>query len=109
MPSGGSAPPGGVAGEGCRAALRGQAELPGRSAGVRTPKSGPKVDARAALRQRLGDDLDALAMLSEQESAELLGLIDDARAVQRTALDASIAEVLGRLPRLARGPARRIM
>lgn len=76
---------------------------------MRTAKGEPKVDARTALRQRLGDDVGALAMLSEQESAELLGLIDDARAVQRKALDASITEVLGRLPRLARGPARRIM
>jgi hypothetical protein len=76
---------------------------------VRSLKGEPKVDARTALRTRLGDDLDALALLSEQESAELLGLIDDARAVQRKALDASISEVLGRLPRLARGPARRIM
>ncbi|HEX4359366.1 MAG TPA: hypothetical protein VH141_17675 [Pseudonocardia sp.] len=76
---------------------------------MRSLKGEPKVDARTALRTRLGDDLDALALLSEQESAELLGLIDDARAVQRKALDASISEVLGRLPRLARGPARRIM
>ncbi|HWN36497.1 MAG TPA: hypothetical protein VNP03_27350 [Pseudonocardia sp.] len=76
---------------------------------MRSPKGDPKVDARTALRQRLGDDVDALALLSEQESAELLGLIDEARAVQRKALDASIGEVLGRLPRLARGPARRIM
>lgn len=76
---------------------------------MRSPKGEPRVDARTALRTRLGDDLDALALLSEQESAELLGLIDNARAVQRKALDASISEVLGRLPRLARGPARRIM
>jgi hypothetical protein len=76
---------------------------------VRSPKGDPKADARTALRKRLGDDVDALALLSEQESAELLGLIDNARAVQREALDASISEVLGRLPRLARGPARRIM
>ena len=83
--------------------------MPGRSAGVRSAKGDPKADARTALRQRLGDDVGALALLSEQESAELLGLIDNARAVQREALDASISEVLGRLPRLARGPARRIM
>lgn len=81
----------------------------GKGRTVRSLKGEPKVDARTALRTRLGDDLDALALLSEQESAELLGLIDDARAVQRKALDASISEVLGRLPRLARGPARRIM
>ncbi|HEX4252343.1 MAG TPA: hypothetical protein VH008_31075 [Pseudonocardia sp.] len=74
-----------------------------------TPKGAPKADARTALRQRLGDDLDALALLSEQESAEMLGLIENASAEQRKALDASIGEVLGRLPRLARGPARRIM
>jgi hypothetical protein len=67
------------------------------------------VDAKTALREQLGPDLAVLDLLTEQESAELQVLIDDARATQRKALDASISEVLGRLPRLARGPARKIM
>jgi hypothetical protein len=67
------------------------------------------VDARTALRKQLGPDLAALDLLTEQESTELQGLIEAARATQRQALDASISEVLGRLPRLARGPARKIM
>jgi hypothetical protein len=66
-------------------------------------------DASSALRRQLGSDLDVLDQLTEPESTELLGLIDDARAAQKAALDAALGEVLGKLPRLVRVPARKIM
>jgi hypothetical protein len=65
--------------------------------------------AGAALREQLGADLAVLDELSESECAELLEMIARVRATQRKALDTSIAEVLGKLPRLIRGPARKIM
>jgi hypothetical protein len=65
--------------------------------------------AGAALREQLGADLAVLDELSEPECAELLDMIARVRATQRKALDSSIAEVLGKLPRLIRGPARGIM
>jgi hypothetical protein len=68
-----------------------------------------KRDASSALRRQLGSDLDVLDQLTEPESAELLGLIDDVRAAQKVALDAALGEVLGKLPRLVRLPARKIM
>ena len=68
-----------------------------------------KGDASSALRRQLGSDLDVLDQLTEPECAELLGLIDDARAAQKVALDAALGEVLGKLPRLVRLPARKIM
>jgi hypothetical protein len=66
-------------------------------------------DSSSALRRQLGSDLDVLDQLTEPECAELLGLIDDARAAQKVALDAALGEVLGKLPRLVRIPARKIM
>jgi hypothetical protein len=66
-------------------------------------------DASSALRRQLGSDLDVLDQLTEPESTELLGLIDDVRAAQKVALDAALGEVLGKLPRLVRLPARKIM
>lgn len=50
-----------------------------------------------------------LDLLGESECAELLELIDDARVTQKLALDRALDEVLGKLPRLVRGPARKIM
>jgi hypothetical protein len=66
-------------------------------------------DAREALRRRLGPDLDVLDQLDEPESAQLLSLIDAARVTQRAALDSALDEVVGKLPRLVRLPARKIM
>jgi len=45
-------------------------------------------DASSALRRQLGSDLEVLDQLTEPECTELLGLIDDARAAQKSALDA---------------------
>lgn len=67
------------------------------------------AEAGAALRRRLGPDLTVLDELDELESAELLALIDEARVSQKAALDRSLDEVLGMLPRLVRGTARKIM
>jgi hypothetical protein len=60
------------------------------------------------LHAELGD-LDVLAELSEEESAGLLAMIRTARRTQNKALDDAIGEVLHHLPRLVRGPARKIV
>jgi hypothetical protein len=62
----------------------------------------------AELRKELGD-LDVLDDLSDEEGAELLGMIHDTRRTQNKALDAAINEVLRFLPRLIRGTARKIV
>jgi hypothetical protein len=72
-------------------------------------RDGRNGDAPSALRRQLGSDLDVIDQLTESECAELLGLIDDARAAQKVALDTALGEVLGKLPRLVRVPARKIM
>ncbi|HEY2204371.1 MAG TPA: hypothetical protein VGH99_07840 [Pseudonocardia sp.] len=63
----------------------------------------------AALRAELGDDLDVLDQLSPAESSALLDMIQQAREDQRRALDAALSDVLRYLPRLVRGPARKIL
>lgn len=68
-----------------------------------------RSDARAALRRQLGADLTVLDELSEAECAELLEMIAEVRETQRQALDRSLNQVLGNLPRLVRGPARKIL
>jgi hypothetical protein len=77
--------------------------------GSRDVGSRDKDTASAALRWQLGSDLAVLDQLSEPECAELVEMISEVRATQRAALDKALAEVVGKLPRLARGPARRIM
>jgi hypothetical protein len=66
-------------------------------------------NAGGNLRTELGDDLEVIDQLTDDECAELMAMIDAARRTQRAALDTSITEVLGHLPRLARLPARKIM
>jgi len=68
-----------------------------------------RKDAGAELRRELGADLAVLDELSGAECAELLELFRAARERERVALDRSLADVLGKLPRLVRGPARKIM
>ena len=60
------------------------------------------------LRAELGD-LDVLAELSEDEAADLLAMIRTARTTQNKALDDAVNEVLRYLPKLVRGPARKIV
>ena len=66
-------------------------------------------DAGAALRSQLGQDLEFLDLLSDEEHAELLTLLTDARHTQRAALDASITDVLNHFPMFIRIPARKIL
>lgn len=67
------------------------------------------VTANADLRRVLGEDLEVVSLLSEAESSELLDLFEDARRRQQESLDASLDVVLGHLPRLLRGSARKIL
>ena len=60
------------------------------------------------LRSELGD-LDVLAELSDDEAAELVTMIRATRRSQNKALDAAINDVLRHLPRLVRGPAKKIV
>lgn len=68
-----------------------------------------RADAKTELRRELGDDLDVLALLSDEESSDLLEMLEEARSGQIAALNAAIEETLGHLPRLLRGPARKVM
>jgi len=61
------------------------------------------------LQTELGAHVDALALLTTEESAALLVMFQRARTSQRDALDASMAELLAHLPRLMRVPARKIL
>lgn len=67
------------------------------------------MTGRADLKRDLGEDLEVLALLSDEESAELATLLREARRNQQQALDASLDEALGHLPRLIRGTARKIL
>jgi hypothetical protein len=68
-----------------------------------------KGDPAAELRAELGPDLPAVDALTPAQSADLLAMLREAREGQRRALDEAMAEVLRYLPRLARGPARKIL
>jgi hypothetical protein len=47
--------------------------------------------------------------LTPAQSADLLAMLRQAREGQRRALDEALTDVLRHLPRLARGPARKIL
>jgi hypothetical protein len=66
------------------------------------------VDPRVALRQLLGEDLEVLRVLTDQESADLLALVEQVRRDRQQALRAAIEEALCHLPWLLRGTARKI-
>jgi flagellar motility protein MotE (MotC chaperone) len=66
-------------------------------------------DPAAVLRSELGADCAPLAELTDRECAQLLDQVRDARAAQARALDEALNEVLRHLPRLTRGPARKIL
>lgn len=63
----------------------------------------------SSLRDELGGDLAALDLLTEQESADILELLQEARRGQKKSLDAALDEALGHLPRLIRGSARKML
>ncbi|HEY1968029.1 MAG TPA: hypothetical protein VGH89_08790 [Pseudonocardia sp.] len=67
------------------------------------------TDCTAELRAELGKDLDVLDSLTQDEQAELLEMVRQARAGQHQALDGALNQVLKHLPRLVRGPARKIL
>ena len=52
---------------------------------------------------------DGLATLTDEERIALAGLVRDARRRQSEALDGAIEEALGIVPRLVRGPVRKIL
>lgn len=61
------------------------------------------------LRAELGSDLAVLDLLTEEESADLHQLIQQARQGQSQELSEALDEALGHLPRLIRGSARKIL
>lgn len=67
------------------------------------------TEAIRGLRAELGDDLAVLDELTDDECAELLSMVRTAKVDQRKALDDALNEVLRYLPRLVRGPARKIL
>ena len=66
-------------------------------------------DSRETLRRALRSDDAVLDELTDAESAQLYELLQHARRRQQTSLDESIDVALRYLPRLARGPARKIL
>ena len=63
-----------------------------------------------ALRARLGDDAaDALRQLSDAELRHLAATLDEARHRQARAIAEAGDRALGHVPRLLRGPIRRIV
>lgn len=70
----------------------------------------PRTDALTALRAQLGTGAaDGLAQLSNDELRDLLTAVDDARRRQARALAEAGERALGHIPRLLRGPVRRIV
>jgi hypothetical protein len=68
-----------------------------------------ETEATRALRAELGGDLAVLDELTPDECAELLAMVRTAKVDQRKAIDDALNEVLRYLPRLVRGPARKIL
>jgi hypothetical protein len=70
----------------------------------------PRRDALSALSARLGAAApEGLAGLSEDERHDLMTAVDDARRRQSLALGEAGERALGHIPRLLRGPVRRIV
>lgn len=68
-----------------------------------------KDAAIQALRQQLGGSPPAgLSALSEEQLRDLAAAIADARHRQAAALEEAGARALGRIPRLLRGPVRKL-
>jgi len=66
------------------------------------------VGDKSALSQELGGCA-VVQDLSEEESAELRALIKTVRRSRLRAMFAAIEEALGHLPRMLRGPAKKIL
>lgn len=68
------------------------------------------MTGRRDLHRELGGRVpEGLATLTDEERSELAGLVHDARRRQSQALDGAIAQALDIVPRLVRGPVRRIL
>jgi hypothetical protein len=67
--------------------------------------------ARKALEEQLGAKVPKglAAALSDDELARLADAVRQAREVQARELDKALEDALGHIPRLARGPIRRIV
>lgn len=67
-------------------------------------------DRRQRLQEVYGDALPpSLAALSDAEVEHLVGAIDDAQARQRSALAAATDTGMAVIPRVLRGPVRRVL
>jgi hypothetical protein len=70
----------------------------------------PRRDALTGLRSQLGAGApDGLAQLSDEELRDLAAAVGDARHRQARALAEAGERALGHIPRLLRGPVRRIV
>lgn len=70
----------------------------------------PRRDALSALRAQLGAAApEGLGGLSDDELRDLITAVDDARRRQSRALGEAGERALGHIPRLLRGPVRRIV
>ena len=67
------------------------------------------AESRTELERELGGPIPELDGVSDDVCAELLAMFHDARALEKKTLDESIDAALGALPRIFRGPARKIM
>ena len=67
------------------------------------------TDARAQLGGELGGRSAAINALTPQDSRLVLDLFRRARDIEVKAVDKSITDTLAALPRIFRGPARKIM
>ncbi|BDT99293.1 hypothetical protein [Nocardia sputorum] len=67
------------------------------------------TDPRSRLHAALREPADVIAMLTTQESAQLLMMIQRAKQQQRRSLDAAIDAGLGVLPRVVRISAKTIL
>jgi hypothetical protein len=67
------------------------------------------ADARDTLRGRLGDEVELLGVLTDDECARLLTALTAGREHARTELDRSLESALGALPALIRRPARKTL
>ncbi|GAB0107511.1 hypothetical protein JMUB6875_65050 [Nocardia sp. JMUB6875] len=74
------------------------------------PENGDEsVGARAELERELGGPLSALDLLTEAETADLLGIFQQARRTENTAMVEAVDKTVGALPWPLRTAAKKIM
>ncbi|MFI1916507.1 hypothetical protein [Nocardia sp. NPDC020380] len=67
------------------------------------------MGARAELEQALGGPVAALDLLTDQETADLLGMFRDAQQAETTAMVEAVDKTVGALPWPLRTAAKKIM